>query len=260
MADTSLLVDGFDLGTLNVVVEKVTGRTGDINSTPQIVTVPGRIGEVVVATAPNVGTRKLSVDLAAIADSRTALLAVLDELKWRLSPQKLHTFVWVDDQTRECYGYVADIRDNPIEPDLLQRATKYRVTIECPDPREYATSDTTVSSIGATPVDLTLGSAPSVPTITVTGAGTFTLTYKNSAATTLKTVTVTGATAPVVLDCDAGTVTDAGGNAVPYLSSTSDFPFSFDPQDGDPYAGTPDWPTLECSSGSAEAVYRKAWW
>jgi phage-related protein len=259
MAQTSLIVDGFDLATIGVIVENVTGRAGNIDSALPAVTVPGRLGDVVVSAKPNVGSRTLSIRLAALADTRTALLGVLDELKWRFAPQKQHTLVWVDDQTREMYGYVTDFRDDPIEPDLMQIATRYRLTVECPDPREFATSDTTVSSI-TTATDIQLGSAPSTPTITVTGAGTFNLVYKNSAATTLKTVSISGATAPVVLDCDAGTVTDAGGNAVQYLSASSDFPFVFDPQDGDPYAGTADWPTLECSAGSAEAVYRKAWW
>ena len=260
MAQTALTVDGFDLATIGVIVETVTGRVADLRSTLGTVSVPGRIGQAVTSLTPPVDTRKLDIQFAVLGDTRSLMLDAVDELKWRLAPQVLHTLVWVDDTTREMYGYVTSIKDKAIHPDLTQRGTRIRVSVTCPDPREYATSDTTISSIGSSPVDMVLGAAPSIPVITVTGAGTFTITYKDSGAVTLKSLTITGATAPVVLDCDAGTVTDGGGNAIDTLGSTDDFPFAFDPQDGDPYAGTPDWPTLQTSAGTAEAVYRKAWW
>jgi len=256
MSTRALLVDGFDLSTLGLVVDNPAGwRDGFSVSWPSTA-VPGRIGEIVTSTEGQVNGRTLRIDGAVLASTVSALLSQIDEIKYRLGSTE-KTFVFSDDETREFYAYCSAITHQAIDPALIQRGISVRIGLEQTDPRRYGTSDTVVSGITTSPVDIPLGTAPVFPSITVTGASGFTLTYKDSSAVAVATIVIAGATSPVTLDCEAGTVVDGGGNAVAYLTSTSDFPFAFDPADGD-YT-TSDWPTLEVTAGTAVATYRKAY-
>ena len=257
MSIRALLVDGTDVSTYGLVVSEIEGwRDGPKAGWPDVQPI-GRIGSVRTSTEPTIEQRNLRITGTALATSLSNLLSNLDNLKVLLGTSE-RTFIFTDDETRKFVGRVTGVSARGINPHLTQRGCEIEIDVLMNDPRIFATTSTTVSSIGASATDLPLGTAISIPTITVSTAGTFTLTYKNSAGTTVSELTITGATAPVVINMDAGTITDAGGNAIPYLGTTDDFPFYFDPQDGD--YPTSDWPTLEVSAGTAEAVYDKAYW
>lgn len=253
----AVIVDTVGLGALGVGSVSTDGRLGGRSANWPSERVPGRDGAVLVASEPEILPRSLDLRFVLEADTRTALLALRDEVFWRLHPRTAHTFRFVDDEARETTGVVTGCEFVGIAPDLTQNACELRMEVFCADPREYEIADTVVGSIQTTPVALPLGSDRSEAVIVVSGAATFTLTYADSGASTLKTLDIAGAAAPVTIDMQTGSITDAGGEAAAFLVAGSDFPFSFDPQDGD--FPTAAWPTLACSAGTAEATYRKAY-
>lgn len=253
----SVIVDGTDLSSIQDVTHfEVVNRFNGVDAQMQTELIAG-IGAVEVSDEPQMRPRLIRLQLYAEATTRAALVAVIDELRWRLGPRKLRVFQFVDDETRESTGRVIGLRFPLIRPQLSQAAVEVEVDILCPDPREYESSNTVVSAIGATDKDLPLGSAPSRASIVVTGAAAFILTYKNAAGTTIHTLEISGAASPVTVDMVTGEITDNNGNAADHLVQPSDFPFSFDPDDGD--FSIDDWPTLACSAGTAVATYQKAY-
>lgn len=257
MSRRSLIVDGFDLSTLGFILEVPDHREGQ-QAEWSLQEVPGRFGSVVTGSSPRYPARTMNLTGTVIADdlSHATLRSNLDEIKWRLGRSE-RVFRFSDDETLDFNARCVLASFPHIPPGLIQTAVKMRVRLLMVDPRKFATSDTVVGSIGASPTDLPLGTAPSDASISVTGSGSFTLTYKHEDGTTLYTMTITGATAPVTIDMSAYTITDAGGNAAEYLTGGGFF--AFDPEDGDDIFGTPDWPTLEVSSGTATATYKKAY-
>ncbi len=253
----SVIVDGTDLSSIGDVTHfEVFGRFGGHDADWPSERLPSR-GEVVVANAPQEGGRVLRLTFTAEASTRAALQTLLDEVRWRLGPRQLRALRFVDDETRESFGYVIDLAFPPIRPHLSQPASGIEVRVWCPDPREYATSDTVVSAIGASDKDLPLGAKRSLASIVVTGAAAFILTYKSDAPATIHTLEIAGATSPVTIDMSLGLITDFNGNAMDHLVEPSAFPFAFDPDDGDFPAAS--WPTLATSAGTAVATYRKAY-
>lgn len=254
MADPVLTVDGYDLSLLGFQVEALTGWRDGLDASWPEAAVPGRFGPLVTGTDPSYAARKITVNGAIVADNLTAMLAAMDDLKWRIGRTEKE-FAFVDDVTRVFNARVTGVRVTGLKPQMTQRGTRLAITFYLPDPRIWDDAPTVVSAIVAADKDLPLGTAPVRATIQVTGVGTFTLTYKNSGGATIATMTITGATAPVDIDMDAQTITDAGGNAIGFLTAGNFF--AFDPDDG--VYPTDTWPTLQCSSGTAVATYTKAY-
>jgi len=256
MAPRVLVVDAFDLSTLGFVVEDVVGWRDGIEVKWATETVPGRWGEMIVGTDPVYDSKEITVNGTLLADSVSNLITNLHELKWRVGRDE-RTFTFVDDESLEFLARVTRFRAPGIRPHMVQLGVEVQMRLYMPDPRVYDTATTNVTSITATPKDLPLGNAPVRATVQVTGSGTFVLTYKDYNGVTQASMTITGATAPVDIDMDAQTITDGGGNAVDTLTA-GDF-FEYNPDHGDDILGTPDWPTLEVSSGTASTSYRKAY-
>jgi phage-related protein len=257
MASTVLSVDGYDLSALDFQVETITGWRDGIAATWPSQPVPGRFGVQVTGSEPIYAPRQVVVSGAIVSADVATLVAYLDELKWRVGRTQ-KTFTIVDNTAREFNARVTQFVSTAIAPAIIQVGVRVAITLWMDDPRTFATSDTVVSSIGSA-TDLPLGSAPSLASIVITGSGAFTMTYKDYSGATISTLSISGATAPVTIDMDALTITDAGGNAADTLGTGSDFPITFDPEHGDDIFGTPNWPTLELTSGSGTATYRKAY-
>jgi len=256
MADKVFLIDGFDTSTLEFVVSEVQGWRDGANVTWNQKPVPGRIGTLITGLRPLWKPRELTVVGTLLASSVANLILANDEMKWRLGTAA-RTFTFVDDETREFNGRMIRYDAPGIQPHMVQLGVQVRIKIQMTDPRVFAASTTNVGSITSA-TDLPLGTAPVWATVQVTGSGSFTLTYKDHTGTTKGTMTITGATAPVNIDMDAQTITDAGGNAVEYLTA-GDF-FAYDPEHADDIFGSPDWPTLEVTSGTGSTSYEKAYY
>ena len=257
MASTVLSVDGYDLSALDFQVETLTGWRDGVAATWPSQPVPGRFGVQVTASEPIYAPRQVVVSGAIVSSDVATLVAYLDELKCRVGRTQ-KTFIIVDNTAREFRARVTQFVSTAIAPAIIQVGVRIAITLWLDDPRTFGTSDTVVPSITSA-TDLPLGSAPSLASIVVTGSGSFTMTYKDYSGATIAALEISGATAPVTIDMDAGTITDGSGNAAEHLVAGSAFPIVFDPDHGDGIFGSPNWPTLELTSGSGTATYRKAY-
>jgi hypothetical protein len=112
---------------------------------------------------------------------------------------------------------------------------------------------------------LPLGTAPSTPVIRLMAGTNPVLTYRDAGGAAVRSMTFTASLAATdYLDIDMRyrTITRVNSGAPVATSGLSlltagDFPWAFDPQDGDYLSAT--WPTLEVSSGSAEALWWRQW-
>lgn len=252
MPPTTLTVDGFDLSALGFAVDDPSSWGDSPTRSWPVRFPPGREIGIFTSTQPSHETRQLEITGILSAATLSAMQAAYDEMRWRLDGGD-HEFVFSDRGSRMLVGRVALISRKPVAPALSQRATRIQISVVMADPRILETTATVVAFGAATATPLGVGR--SWPVITVTGAGSFTVTYRDSGGTAVATLQVSGATAPVVIDMAAQTITDAGGDAMDALAA-GDF-FALDPQDGD-YPSSA-WPTLEVSSGSGSAQYSKAW-
>jgi len=142
-------------------------------------------------------------------------------------------------------------------------------TIVCHDPLRYD-QDVTGVGFSSSAAALPLGTAPSAGLVTIYGAATNpTLTYRDQVGDALLPVSgdsvtmgftaTLGADDALEVDLAAKKVTriDAGVRSDALSTLTSGWFFALDPADGNAAASS--WPTLEVSSGTALATYRRAW-
>jgi phage-related protein len=139
------------------------------------------------------------------------------------------------------------------------------VTVElefiCDDPTWQDRFSQSVS-FGSTRTGMPLGRMPSWPLIYVEGATNPTIHYRSSTGDILYSMTFTKTlAADEVLRIDMALQTideiDSGVRTNDIASLTSGDFFACDPYDGDPDASS--WPTLEITSGTAVAYYRRRW-
>lgn len=254
---TDLKVDGYDLSTIGFrLTSDLSGWRDRYAADWASSVVPGRIGELLLASDPTIPARQVTLSAYQKAPDLATLLTYADALKWRLRPGQ-HEFILPDQGARILRARVkGPVQFSPVAPALAQKTHRIQIPLLCHDPRLLADADTVVAVTNAAgDVDLPLGTAPSSPSISVSVAS-FTLTYKDSAGATLYTLQVSGASAtPVVIDMTARTVTSSAGSEVDAIVSPRFF--DLDPGDGDFLAAA--WPTLACSNGTATCTYRKAY-
>lgn len=226
-------------------------------STPVI----GQIGSVV---SPNGfgGPRTLTLSGILKPSSVANRRSLLDRLNGDLSKGLVEIRVQ-DDEDRFVLGRYTGAsfgRFSGSEYAALSYVTA-TLSFVCDDPTwqdRYAQS----LAFGATRTEIPLGRLPSWPLIYVEGATNPTIRYRSSTGDILYSMGLTVTVASdEALRIDMGLQTideiDSGvrSNGISYLTS-GDF-FAVDPGDGDPDASS--WPTLEITSGSAVAYYRRRW-
>ena len=265
---TAFTVDGVDLAT--VCSTYVRDESG-------VLTVPGRrvspialsgsAGALLTATGDGLIR---SIDVTAILRPSPATAVARrtaeDLLKDVLS-SGLHRFLWDDgvNSARVIDGAIdgpVSIRaaNHPIAPEGADVAFR----ILCRDAYWKAAEPTLRAlAVAATRYTLPLGTAPSSPIIRIMAATNPVLTYRSAGGTSLRTMTFTVTLASTdYLDINMQTrkiVKYASGTASngASLLTSGDFPWAFDPADGD--VATSAWPTLEVSTGTAEALYWKSY-
>ena len=256
-----LKLNGVDVATYGLLVGELRGNWAAPSQSYDEVGVPDHEGPVAITLEPTLAAKTFvvvgTIEAPAAADFET----YTDTLKYQLRSGTL-TIIAGNQESRQRSGVLVDFDAVPFEGELMTHAT-VTLTIRCRDPIAYDTTDTTVSGASAADLACAVGLYKSRPTITVTGpTSPLVLTYKNAAGTTLHTMTLTfpGSPTSVVVDMtkDGRTITVDGTRHDDYLTA-GDF-FALDPYDGDPLAGSPTYPTVRASSGSAVAiVYPKAW-
>lgn len=256
-----LTVNSVDVATMGFVVRDWPGLEGRPASSPRAVDVAGRIGQMRTVNRFAIPSRNASIIGKVVADTNAALLTDLDQLE-ALFGQTSLTMILARSSTRKLIGEMLGTKPDTFHPRIRNRAAELDIPIWCEDPRWYDTSNTVVAFTTATAVPQ--GSAVTRGIVTITGAASspITITYKDSVGGTILIVSVATSladgTETLVIDNQTGLITkNAGGatNVIGLLTSTSRFPFDFDPR----YAPSGDG-TIETNGGSGSVAYAKAWW
>jgi predicted phage tail component-like protein len=254
-----MLADGYDLANIGFKLREPTGLGGLAYDLP-IAHVPGRDDSVTIGE-PEPKARTLtvvgSISVATMADLAT-LYSRVDELRWRLERESVQ-LIFPDHTDRYYTATLLNPDEIRIPPAFNQRMRELRLQFLCPDPRAYATTETTVA-FGATAVQMPLGNAKAYPVITLTSPpDTLDIIAKNAAGTEvarLGLVDLAGATT-VTIDNRWQIITVDGAAAPAKLVGTTDF-FALSPLWATSLSGP--WGTLETSvAATASATYRKAW-
>jgi hypothetical protein len=150
---------------------------------------------------------------------------------------------------------------NPAQPAVLSTGTwvlNVALTFTAFYPHWRDSSDQTVSGIVNSDTAIPLGTAPTRPRLTITGAATNpTITYKAFDTTEIQALGLTASLAggeTLTVDLDALTLTSSG----PAVTLTSGRFFVLDAIKHGHY-GASQWPTLRVSSGTMVCTYRRAW-
>lgn len=254
-AQSVLYINDYDTALLGLVVEKVTGADDAASVQPVTRAVYGRAGEMQIALNPRVPPRTIRVAGTVQGATHAAMLANLDALKALCPAQVDVRLLRPADRFWRCI--LRDLALTPLDgPQYLTAAIGVGFEFLALDPLGYGLGITT-ASIGASPLPLSLGTAPSTPLLVVMGAATNpVVTLRNAAGAVVQTLgfTVTlGATERLEVDCAAMTITKyTGASPADALSTLASGDFLvLDPADG--------VPTVEVNSGTGELLYRKAW-
>lgn len=260
----SLTIDGVALDALGFKITQCSGwKDAPERSWPSAPR-PGRIGAVLTQAAPDILGRSMRVEGVVRGASASAMRTAMDQVKERLSRGQLQV-IYGDESTRYLTAVLERFEVEGRGAAFTRRFLLARFGLFAPDPRFYSTSQTSETGITTTPRDLQLGTAISEPVLTVTGAATNpVLTYKDRLGSTVQSMTFgalsLGAGETLVVDVAARTIVvsdPTARNGMDELTA-GDF-IELDPGDADLWGSPPDWPTIECSSGTLVATYRKAY-
>ena|SRR3990167_8080683 len=256
----SVSVNGTDLATYGFYLQATGGIFGSSKRTLQKVWIPGRgmLYTSPARVADRIGT--LSGGLTTTAKTVTALETAMDQLKSALTSANIRLVKDNGATTpRLIDGYVTDVEVQPDGHPAAATDARVQVTVECPTPY-WRVAEPTIRNLETnTPSTLPLGTAPSTPIIHIKGTVTNpVLTYMDASGTTVKTLTPTVVLAVntdwLEIDMRTGLMTKySSGVASNITSFSGDFPWAFDPQDGD--WATSQWPLLKCSF-----LARAFWW
>ena len=256
-----LKVNGVDVDTYGLKVAELRGNWTAPSQSFDEVGVPDHEGPIAISLEPTLAPRTFVVVGSIEVATPETFETNLDTLKYQLRSGTL-TIITGNQDARQRSGTLVDFDATPYEGEIATHA-QVTLTIRCRDPIAYATSNTTVTGTSASDITCAVGLYKSRPTVTVNNpTSPLVLTYKNASGTTRATMTITfpGSPAAIVVDMtkDGRTVTVDGTRHDDYVTA-GDF-FALDPYDGDPLAGSPTYPTVRASSGSAVSiVYPKAW-
>jgi len=254
MPARTLVVDGYDLSLIGFIGESFPSAfdTGVRNYKEQ--QAHGRIGRVIVTAEPDVNVKNFIVSGHLLGDTRALADAQLHELKYRLYKDTVN-IRFANDETIEHRARCTVVQATALTPQITQRAYNVSLRFLLTDPRTYAIADSVVGFTTATAMPM--GTARTEPVIRLTGGTDPVLIYKDSSAVEVARMELTWSGTWIDIDMDRKTIIDnAAANQIAALT-TGEF-FALDPYDGD--YPTLAWPTLEVSSSTGQATYRKAYW
>lgn len=265
MAATILTVDGFDTGTLGLIVQGVEGWQSTPKHTWPVVTVPNVPGQVVTTRPATILPRDIMVRGMMTGATAAALRANVDELKARIGATGTEILVrFPDDTAREFEARMSQISVVGRAPQFIGVNPWYEVLIQvsCFQPFARTTTENT-PTFNATPDPMAMGTAPTFPVLQMGPCTNPVIIYKDSGGTEQGRM-------------EFGSLTVAGGDTLDIdmekktiihtISSTPQDDrgeltagnyFALDPKHG--VFATSSWPTLEVQSGTGTATYRRKW-
>lgn len=262
----NLSVNGIDLTTYGFTINTTDGVFDGGVRTLIAVPVAGSAGIMVTGGIESPRVVELSGSLTSAAKTVAGRLANEDAFK-DLVRGGLVRLTRDDGSTtvRTITGHVERLGlttiGHPVAP------TDLRVTLRLACLESYWQAVEPSSRVlGATRATLVLGTAPSTPIIRIMGSATNpVVTYRDAGGTAQRTITLTITLAATTdwIDLDMRTrkitkyLSGVVTNGYTTMSTTSNFPFAFDPQDGDFFTSA--WPTLEVSAGTGIAYWNKAY-
>lgn len=269
VAPTALYLNGQDTARLGFVLEAVPGVFDGLNRTDALITVPHLPGAYLPSTPGRVEPRQLTLEGTLPATTRDGLEAAKHQLKALCGTGTVEIRLVTQDLVWQ--GRLAAITVTHFTPQLRDGRNAARVALRfvCPDPFGWDRAPQ-LTAFGATPVSLTLGTAPSRgrarygAVITLQGpATTPTLREHDAAGTVLRSMAFTWSPTlndALEIDCAKGTVTriqsGVRDNGLSLVSAGFEFP-RLDPADGD-YASSA-FPRLAVTSGVGLARYFRSW-
>jgi hypothetical protein len=231
-------------------------------------TVPGTAGVLFAPPVQEKG-RKLTLTggLWTAANTTAAREAAEDALKGALRAGLLRLVrTSASSLSRLIEGYAVSIQTKPVEHPLNGLGSAVTIAMLCRDVywRDIEPLLRALPVAGAR-YALPLGEAPSTPIIRLMAGTNPVLTYRDAGGAVVWSMTFTAtlsATDYLDIDMRYRTITRVNSGTTVATSGLSlltagDFPRAFDPQDGDYLSAA--WPTLEVSSGSAEALWWRQW-
>ena len=266
-----LTINGKDMLDFGLNIEEIRG----IHDIPEAeypkLDVPGADGPLLVTEDPTVAPRILTISARLEVTDPATMDAKVRELGRWIRSQRQLAIITGHDATKVVYGYLKSAPMLVYQPQLVADDAAVLMTIECPDPLVYDVTPTVLTFTTNTAV--ALGSARSRGVFRITGVTTgVTVTYKNSAGTTISSFTVTPSPALggggdyVEVDCRRGRLSVVESRSSVITSIPDKFSGTFiipDPKDAD-YTGappgTPSWPTLTKSAGTATFTHSKGNW
>lgn len=267
MIGPSLLwIDGVDLMTLDVHVQRVGGIDDTISWSERTAAIPGLMGAVQTAADADVSMREISVDATVLCMSAAALESRLLDLKALLG-HGFHELKVYASQSRAYYGRLTRFSTNKVDPQFATATARLQLTFQCLDPLGYDLN-LSVVAFGSSYVGMPLGTGPSAPVLYVVGgsggATNPTITYADAASNTLWTMALTCTIAAgdhvridnrlqQITKSVSGVISDARS----YLTSSPPRYIVLRPSDGD--YSTSSWPQLKVSAGSGIAHFYRTW-
>jgi phage-related protein len=210
---------------------------------------------------PRDQARSITIKGTVIGTSAQDARDKTDALKLALSKNTGAQITFDDLLTRFIIARCESFKVPPFGPSMIQRKLAVEIILVAYDPFTYSTGNTgPITLDGTTTVHQSIGTAPSRPIITLTGAQTnpVLVMWDTTGTVVLGTISLTVtmiAGDTLVIDCDAKTIKLNGNNRLDTLTSGDFFLF-------DPLVDTS--PSLQYSSGGAGAgtgtyTWRKAW-
>lgn len=260
---TALFLNDFDTSSLGLAVENVDGWNSSPSARDRVTQLPGRVGSIILAPEAETASRTLRLSGVIRSTSVKAVRAAIDELKHRLFAGTIEVR-FADDPEKVFYARCEEKQLVVTPPQFINPYSRVSIGLFCPDPLIY---DRLASAIAFTPsvrAPVPLGTAVSAPLIRIMGpVSGLSVTYRDKSGTARQTMSFSSlamlGTDYLEIDCELFAISlyqsGVKSNAISQLIS-GDF-IAVDPQDGDYASGA--WPTLECSQGTGEVLYRRAW-
>lgn len=260
----SLTVNGTDLATWGFYPVEGEGVFGVADRTILTAPVFGRAGTLISGSVEGARVLTVTGTLTSTAKTIAGLETNADAFKDLLRGGEVR-LVRDNGSTaaRSITGWVGKIDVRPIGHPLAPTDSRVTFTVTCRD-AYWGAVEPTSRVLGTTRKTVELGTAPSTGIIRIITGTNPVLTYRDAAGTAQKTMTFTVTLAAtndwLEIDMRRGTITKSltgvQSNGLSLLTS-GDFPWAFDPHDGDP--STAAYPTLELSTGTGIAYWWKAY-
>jgi hypothetical protein len=254
---SALFFDGVDASrAYGLILE----RDEDSRSLPSVrldtIAIP-RVPGLVLLSDPEIEARPMTLQAtirgATADEARTRRDALFAVLRRRRITLRLG-----DQPTREIAVHVvrATISSQPAQ--MIARTLPIAIEVLALDPY-WVDLAPQVVALGRTPTPLPLGTAPSLPILTVPTPGSvLTVTLRNALGETVSVLQLAGLTPGTALTIDAAAQTmRQGAISVLHTLIAGDFPRLDVVAHGDFAASA--WPTLALSQGTGTATYHRRW-